>query len=148
MKPIFKQSDETRRLIELFLNLPVGASMSFGDASNTVGFTVKSTLPSYQAAKRISERDHNVVVEGVRGFGFMRINGSGMVDRAPRFFKKVRRGARREAHVQEIALLQNLSRDEMMRATEQFSRLRIIEANASGVMKAQSNKRVVAEPPR
>jgi hypothetical protein len=122
--------------------------MSFADASNTVGFTVKSTLPSYQTAKRIAERDHNVVIDGVRGYGFVRINGSGMVDRAPRFFKKVRRGARREAHVQEIALLQNLSRDEMMRATEQFSRLRIIEANASGVMKAQSNKRVVAEPPR
>lgn len=148
MRPIFTQSAETRRLIELFVNLPVGASMSFADASNTVGFTVKSTLPSYQTAKRIAERDHNVVIDGVRGYGFVRINGSGMVDRAPRFFKKVRRGARREAHVQEIALLQNLSRDEMMRATEQFSRLRIIEANASGVMKAQSNKRVVAEPPR
>ena len=148
MRPIFTQSNETRRLIELFVNLPVGASMSFADASNAVGFTVKSTLPSYQTAKRIAERDHNVVIDGVRGYGFVRINGSGMVDRAPRFFKKVRRGARREAHVQEIAILQNLSRDEMMRATEQFSRLRIIEANASGVMKAQSNKRVVAEPPR
>ena len=148
MRPIFTQSNETRRLIELFINLPVGASMSFADASNAVGFIVKSTLPSYQTAKRIAERDHNIVIDGVRGYGFVRINGSGMVDRAPRFFKKVRRGARREAHVQEIALLQNLSRDEMMRATEQFSRLRIIEANASGVMKAQSNKRVVAEPPR
>jgi hypothetical protein len=148
MRPIFTQSNETKLLVDLFIRMPVGASMSFTDASTSVGFIVKSTLPSYQTAKRIAERDHNVVVDGVRGFGFVRINGSGMVSRAPRFFKKVRRGARREAHVQEIALMQNLPREEMMRATEQFSRLRILETTAIGAKAAQSNKRVVAEPPR
>lgn len=148
MRPIFTQSNETKLLVDLFVRMPIGASMSFADATNAVGFTVKSTLPAYQTAKRVAQRDHNVVVDAVRGFGFMRINGSGMVARAPRFFKKVRKGARREAHVQEIAISQNLSREEMMRATEQFSRLRIIETTAMGTAAAQSNRRVVIEPPR
>lgn len=148
MRPIFTQSNETKLLVDLFSRMPIGASMSFADASNAVGFIVKSTLPAYQTAKRIAQRDHKVVIDAVRGFGFMRINGTGMVDRAPRFFKKVRRGARREAHVQEIAISQNLTREEMMRATEQFSRLRIIETTASGISSAQSNRRIVAEPPR
>lgn len=148
MRPIFTQSNETKLLVDLFIRMPIGASMSFADATNAVGFTVKSTLPAYQTAKRIAERDNNVVVDAVRGFGFMRINGTGMVSRAPRFFKKVRKGARREAHVQEIAISQNLTRDEMMRATEQFSRLRIIETTSIGSKVAQSNKRVVIEPPK
>lgn len=147
MRPIFTQSNETKLIVDLFVKMPIGASMSFVDASNAVGFVVKSTLPAYQTAKRVAQRDHSVVIDAIRGFGFMRINGTGMVARAPRFFKKVRRGARREAHVQEIAISQNLTREEMMRATEQFSRLRIIETTASSNA-AQSNRPIVAEPPR
>ena len=56
-----------------------------------------------------------------------------MVDRASRFFKKVRKGSRREAHVQEIAISSNLKRGEMIVATEQLSRLRILETTASKV---------------
>ena len=127
--------------------MPIGSNMSFPAATQAVGFTVKSVLPAYQTAKRIAERDHNVVIEAVRGFGFMRINGSGMVSRAPRFFRKVRKGARREAHVQNIAISQNLTREEMMVATEQFSRLRILETTASSVKRPTSNRRVVEMPP-
>lgn len=147
MRPIFSQSNETKKLIELFIAMPIGSSMSFPAATQAVGFTVKSILPAYQTAKRIAERDHNVVIEAVRGFGFMRINGSEMVSRAPRFFRKVRKGARREAHVQNIAISQNLTREEMMVATEQFSRLRILETTASNVKRPTSNRRVVEMPP-
>lgn len=147
MRPIFSQSNETKKLIELFIAMPVGSNMSFPAATQAVGFTVKSVLPAYQTAKRIAERDHNIVIEAVRGYGFMRINGSGMVSRAPRFFRKVRKGARREAHVQNIAISQNLTRDEMMIATEQFSRLRILETTASNVKRPTSNRRIVETPP-
>ena len=72
-----------------------------------------------------------------------------MVAKAPAFFKRVKKGARREAHVQEIAITQNLTRDEMMRATEQYSRLRVIESQAIGGSKPiQSNRKIVEEPPR
>ena len=147
MRLMFTQSAETKRLVELFISMPVGSTLSFPAATQTLGFTVKSVLPAYQTAKRVAERDHNVVVEGIRGFGFMRINGSGMVSRAPRFFRKVRKGARREAHVQNIAISQNLTREEMMIATEQYSRMRILETTAANVKAPISNKRVVENPP-
>ena len=142
MRPIFTQSNETKMLVDLFVQMPVGASMSFADASNAVKFTVKSTLPANQTAKRIAQRDHSVVIDAVRGFGFIRINGSGMVAKAPAFFKRVKKGARREAHIQEIAITQNLTRDEMMRATEQYSRLRVIESQAIGGSKDRKSTRL------
>lgn len=141
MRPIFAQSNETRALVELFVSMSIGQTISFSDASKTVGFTVRSTLPAYQSAKKVAERDHRVVVDGVRCFGFKRIDGAGMVDRAPRFFQKVRKGARREARVQEIAMSTNLKRGEMLAATEQLSRLRILETTASQV-RAETNRRM------
>ena len=132
-RPIFQQSHETMSIVALFKEIPIGKEVSYKEASTILGFDVSSTMPAYQAAKRIAERDHNVVVESVRGFGFVRIDGSSMVDRASRFFKKVRKGSRREAHVQEIAISSNLKRGEMIVATEQLSRLRILETTASKV---------------
>jgi len=148
MRTTFEQSNETKILVDMFAKMSVGATMSFPDASKTVGFTVKSTLAAYQQAKRIAQRDHNVVIDAVRGFGFMRIDGEGMVARAPRFLKRVRKGARREAHVQEIAISQNLPRDQMTRAMEQYSRLKLIETTSQGGNTAASNKRKTEIPPR
>ena len=138
-RPMFKQSEETIKIVALFKEMPIGKEISYKDASTIVGFPITSTLPAYQTAKKAAERDHNVVVESIRGFGFVRIDGTGMVDRASRFFKKVRKGSRREAHVQEIAITTNLTRGQMITATEQLSRLRILETTASRV-KSSKNK--------
>lgn len=145
MRPIFLQSAETRRLVELFISIPISTAMSFADASKAVGFPVTSNLPAYQSAKKIAERDHSTVIDGIRGFGFVRINGSGMVSRAPRFFRKVRKGARREARVQEIAIKTNLTRNEMIDATEQLSRLRILETTA--MVRPVTNRNTPETPP-
>lgn len=146
MRPIFSQSKETQRLVELFVSMSINSQMSFADASKALGFRVASSMPAYQSAKKIAERDHRVVVDGIRGYGFTRIDGTGMVDRAPRFFKKVRKGARREARVQEIAISTNLSRNKMIEATEQLSRLRILETTASRV-RPVSNRQEQEPPP-
>lgn len=130
MQPIFRQSKETETLVGLFRQMPINSNMSFDEASATVGFRVKSSLPAYQAAKRIAERDFGVVVDGIRGFGFMRLDGKKMVERAPRGFKKIRRISRREARVQEIAISQNLTRDDMLKATEQLARYRLLETTS------------------
>jgi len=142
MKPIFRTASETSQLIQMFQSMSIGASMSYDEATKILGFVVASTTSSYQSAKRIAARDYGVVVDSIRGYGFQRIDGSGMVERAPRFFKKVRKGARREAHVQELAISQNLKRDEMLRATENLSRLRILETTAKSST-ASTNRKVV-----
>lgn len=146
MRPIFKQSAETQAIVEYLASLPIGKQTSFSEASKAIGFRITSTTPAYQSAKRMAERDHSVVIEAIRGFGFVRVNAEGMVERASRFFRKVRRGSRREAHVQEIAIMSNLPREAMLTATEQLSRLRILESTALNHRKAASNKPMVEAP--
>ena len=146
MRPIFKQSAETQAIVEYLASLPIGQETSFAAASKATGIRITSTTPAYQSAKRTAERDHNVVIESIRGFGFVRVNAEGMVERASKFFRKVRRGSRREAHVQEIAIMSNLPREAMLTATEQLSRLRILESTALNHRKAVSNKRTVDAP--
>ena len=145
MKPTFTQSAETAKLIAFLIQLPINQPVSFQQATQSVGFKVKSTLPAYQSAKKACERDHRVVIAGIRGFGFQRIDGAGMVARAPQFFNRVRKGARREARVQEIAISQNLTRGDTIVATEQLSRLRIIETTAVKV-RPSTNRETVEMP--
>lgn len=147
MKPIFEISRETQVLIDYFRQATIGSPVSFDTVSKAVRFKVNSSLPAYNTARRIAERDHAVVIEAIRGFGFMRINGSDIVKSADRFFKKIRRGSRREAGKQEIAIMSNLSRDEMLKATENLSRLRILETTSMSSRRAASNRPQVDEPP-
>ena len=147
MRPNFKQSAETTAIINYLVSLPLEKEVSFAEASNAVGFEFSALTPAYQSAKRAAERDHNVVIEGIRGFGFTRVNAVGMVERASRFFRRVRKGSRREAHVQEIAIKSNLPRESMLAATEQLSRLRILESTAVSSKKATSNKVEREMPP-
>lgn len=147
MKPIFEISRETQALIDYIRQTTIGAPVSFDTVSKALRFKVTSSLPAYTAARRIAERDHSVVIESIRGFGFVRINGSDIVKSADRFFKGVRRRSRREAGKQEIAVMSNLSRDEMLKATENLSRLRILETTSMSSRRAASNRPQVDEPP-
>jgi len=139
MRPIFTQSLETSKLVEFFRTVKIGENVSFEAASAAVGFKVSSALPAYQTSKRIAARDHGVVIEGVRKFGFTRLSGSQMLGCAPKFFQHVRRGSRRQSRVQEIAISSNLDRSEMAIASEQLGRLRILEATTSP-LKPTSNR--------
>ena len=147
MKPIFEISHETQALVDYFRQVPVGSPVSFSTVSKALKLSVTSSLPAYNTARRIVQRDHAVVIEAVRGFGFVRINGNEIVKSADRFFKKIRRGSRREASKQEIAISSNLGRDEMLKATENLSRLRILETTSMSARRASSNRPIVDEPP-
>ena len=144
MRPTFKMSAETEALVDLFRKMPILSNMSYTDAAKVVGFPIKSTTPAYQRAKRIAERDHKIVVESIRGFGFMRLDGKGMVDRAPRGFQRIRRISKRETRVQQIALSQNLTREDMLRATEHLSRFGLLEMSSH--LRPESNRVVIEKP--
>lgn len=146
MRPTFEQSKETAALVSLFKEMSIGDVISYDDASKALGFEIKSTTPAYQSAKNAARRDYEVIIESVRGVGFTRLNGSSMIDRAARFFSRVRKGSRREAHVQEVAIKSNLTRGEMTRATEQLSRLRILETTAISSPKKEEKKEPQAKP--
>ena len=143
MKPSFVKSQETSKLLDLFKTMRLDSPLTFFQASKAVGFTVTAALPAYQSAKRIAERDLSIVIEGIRGQGFLKINGNKMVESGDRRLLSIRRSARRGAQRQEIAITQNLDKEHMTRATELLGRYRIAADVASP---ARSNRKIVAEP--
>lgn len=140
MKPIFTTSDQTNRVVSLFREMRIEQQLSFQKASEVLGFEVKSTSAPYQSAKRIAARDHGVVIEGVWGFGFTRLNGSGMVKKGFRTQAGIRRMARKGAAVASVAISQNLTRNEMVDVTQQLSVFRLTEVT-NRQQAAMSNKK-------
>lgn len=146
MRKIFQKSKETDKLVSVFRELSIGQTISFDDCSKVVGFEVTSILPAYHSARRIALRDHGIVIEGVRGVGFTRLNGEGMVDRGYSKFRSLRRMARRGAALAEVALRQNLPQALTIQATEQLSRWRITETTGQ-VSRPKTNRETVEAPP-
>ena len=145
MKPIFTTADETNRIIAFFSEIPIGQEVSFEQASSATGLAIKSTLAAYHSARRIALRDSRIVIEAIRGFGFKRLDGGEMVKKGFRTQAGIRRQARRGTKVAEVAVLQNLTRDEMANATQQLSRFAIIETTAMQRPAKTNNK--LAEAP-
>ena len=75
MKPMFKASEETLRIVALFSEMSFGQEMSFAAASEILKFPIASTSSAYQSGKFIATRDHSIVIEGIRGHGFKRLDG-------------------------------------------------------------------------
>lgn len=137
MNPSFTRSHETQKLVDLFRSMSVESQMSYSEASRRLGFDVRSSSGAYHSARRVAAKEHGVIIDSIRSFGFVRLAGSGIVKRGDQHLSAIRRRARRGGMEMEIAISQNLTRDEMMLASEKLSRLRII---ADTSMPAKSNK--------
>ena len=147
MRHLFELSAETVRIIGLFKEMKIDETISFATASKRTGVVITSTTSAYHSARRIALRDDGIVIEGVRGVGFARLNGSGMVGKGYRTMAAIRRASRRGAAVTEVAIRQNLTQSEMVAATEQFSRFRILETTAR-MSAPRSNKDEIEDPPK
>jgi len=145
MRPMFQRSHETDKLIAFFRECSIGTPVSFADVHKAVGFKVTSSSPAYNSARMIAAKKHNIVIEGVRGFGFMRLDPTAIVNRGGRHLRSIRRRAHRAGHEMEIAISGNLDREHMMKATEQLSRFRIVESTAQAV-RAVSNRQQPEQP--
>lgn len=147
MHPIFTRSHQTESILSLFKTLSVGQRMSFADASRALPFNINATSSAYQSAKRIAVKECGIVVEGIHNFGFVRLSPSDIVKRGDKHMMSVRRRARRGGAELEIAIRQNLAREDMVKATERLARFRII-ADTAAPTRAASNKPPTPEPPR
>ena len=147
MTPIFTRSNQTSKIIDLFKSIPIDASISFQDASHRLGFMFDAKSGAYHSARRIATKEHGVVIEGIRCFGFKRLTGEDTVNKRSNVHDGViRRRARRAAREITAAITQNLRRDTMILATEKLGRYQII-ADLSMGSKAASNKRATETPP-
>ncbi|MDR3495331.1 MAG: hypothetical protein P4L82_12090 [Ancalomicrobiaceae bacterium] len=145
MQPLFTRSVQTKKLVALFQDMSIDTQMSFAEAGKRLGFALTSSSDIYRSARWIATRDHQIVIEGIRGFGFTRLAGSGIVKRGDGHERAIRRRARRASTEMTVAITQNLTRDDMQAATEKLSRFRII-ADLSTPARASSNKPTVADP--
>jgi hypothetical protein len=144
-RPIFIRSAETNALIKLFREMPLDSPMSFLNAAKTLGFAIntKENGGAYYSARKIAERHHGVVIDGIRGVGFVKLRGDQISESGERDILAIRRRARRAGKRQEIAIATNLDQRHMMRSSELLNRFRIV---ADAVGRAMSNKRAPAEP--
>lgn len=143
MKPSFEKSSKTEILVNVFREMGMNQPISFADLSRRCGFPVKSDLPSYQSAKRIARRDHQVVIDPIHKFGCQRVSGEGIVRRGARIMKGMRGRAKVGAQEAEIALTHNMDRNMQQVASQNLTRFRLIADVASA---AKSNRAVVSEP--
>jgi hypothetical protein len=127
MKPIFKLSEETRKLLRYFEEIPFNSPVSFDEAKVALGFDYRNCLPSYYSAKKIAEREPGIVIESIRTFGFLKLPGFLIPDVGARDMKRIHRQADRGARRQEIALTSsNLTREQFSFSSELFARFKII----------------------
>lgn len=144
MRTISEASHETLKLVELFTRISLEKPITFAEASRSVGFKVSSTLGAYSSARRIALRDHNIVIEAIRGLGFKRANGETITHhRGDRHLKTMRRRARRAADEVAVAIGMNMSEDDQRIASEKFNRFRLIGDISAN---PRSNRRKQADP--
>ncbi len=139
MRKPFERSAETEKLLSFFSTISVGQPVSYDNASRVVGFEVSSTLPAYQSARRLAVKELGIVIESLPGQGFMRLDPTSIVDRGGKHLRSIKRKARNAGKEMAVAINGNLDRPDMMRATEQFNRFRIIESTSTPARYA-SNK--------
>lgn len=148
MRPTFQASTETTRLVSFFKTLPQKKTVSWYEASKTAGFEINSSSAVYNSARKIAERDHGIVIETMRKFGFFRSDGADMEKSGDRFMGRMRRGAKRASNRMVLAIEHNLDPEQARRADEKLSRFRIIYSNAEPASSNRPKRGTPEEAPK
>lgn len=144
MRSIAEMSKETKALIDLFKHMAIDDVMTWDEAGKIVGFPVRSSLAAYTSARRIATRDHGLVIDGIFGIGFKKIDGEAIVSaRGPKHLKSIKRRAQRGAMEMEAAIGQNLDDKTALDASEKLTRFRLLQDMSKS---ASSNRRRTAQP--
>ena len=145
MRSMFEISRETTRLVSLMSSMRVDESMAFKEASESVGFSVTSSLPAYQSARRIVAKD-DIIIDGVRGVGFKRLSGSDVVTGRGAQRARQIRGAAKRGHREMISASRssNLNEEVSRLCSERITRFAIIGDQAR---EPRSNRRETHTPP-
>lgn len=75
-KPSFERSLETKLCLDMILKLKVNDQLSWGDIEKALGVDRESARSYMDSARRIAENEHGIVVDSVRGSGFIRLSDS------------------------------------------------------------------------
>ena len=145
MRIISEASRETKLLVAFFEKLPVGAEISYESATESVGFQVIGS-PSYYSARKIAKREHAIVIDGIRGFGFRRLDGASIVGAlGDRRLRSIRTTARKGAREMVIAFdTSSLDKQLSQEGSEKLTRFRLMGVTARPV---KTDRRRTEQPP-
>ena len=142
MKPTFKVSSDTAKLVAFFVGMGTKEVSTYEAAAKAIGFIPNPSCIA--SARKIAERDHGVFIATIRNVGFMRGAGDDMKDSGFDFLRRIRKSAKKGASRMELAIRNNLDERAHQEASEMFSRMSII---ASTAQKTQvKTNRAVPEP--
>lgn len=91
-----ERSWETDVLVETLLAVPVGETISYQQLSEACGQNVQGEARGkLVSALSILERDHSVLFDSVRAFGYQRCTPTGVVKKATGAIRRIHRSAKR-----------------------------------------------------
>ena len=110
---IAEQSVDTRLLVALLQKAEIGQVFNYTELSERLGRSIMGAEPSLSSARRIVQRDFDIVFDVIRGQGIKRLSDAEIVALGDTLPGRVRRTARRR--VQKIAKAKDgeLSKDQI-----------------------------------
>ena len=110
---IAEQSVDTRLLVALLQKAEIGQVFNYTELSERLGRSIMGAEPSLSSARRIVQRDFDIVFDVIRGQGIKRLSDAEIVALGDTLPGRVRRTARRM--VQKIAKAKDgeLSKDQI-----------------------------------
>lgn len=138
MRKRFEASKETYALVGFFREMKLEEQVSYHDISKVIGFEVTPAISSN--ARIIAQRDHDVYIGIIRGFGFFRGTHAMATDSLPEYARKAKRTAKRGKQRAAFALKGNLTQEKHRQASEWYSRFSIIEDTTGSIPMAKTNR--------
>lgn len=130
MRTLFTRSAETERLLQIFRDLRYEEIVTYADATRQAKFEVTPQSARYA---RLQLRKVGIFIHIVPKIGFRRGVGSDMLDAGLSAAGSMRRKGRQTDELMQMALRENLSRDEHLLASELLTRSRVVVATMSGL---------------
>jgi hypothetical protein len=127
---ITELSAETRAVLDVMLECPIGETVTLDAMSAAIGRDIRKRRHIIVAARRVAEREAGAVFASVRGVGYRRLDAERTVAVvAPTARKHIARTARRTSRAISTAIekANDLSMDVRRRAVHELGILGIIE---------------------
>ncbi len=139
-RPRFRISPETRMLADRIASLEVGETITYKELSSLVGEDVqKSAGGALRAARRMCQRDKQIVTDPVTNVGIIRLSDNETVASGDSVMRKIRRAARRGIdRVSAVSRFDDLPNESKIRHNALMSGFGVVAA----FMKPKSIKKI------
>lgn len=143
---IAEMAIDTRLLVGLLSKADMGQQFSYEMLSQQLGRPIKGSCPNLMSARRIVQRDFDMVFDTIHNQGIKRLNDAEIVALGDRLPGRIRRMARRSIKVVTKARDEHLSNEQIVQrnATVSMAGVLVHMASRGAVERLESAVRVNA----